>query len=370
MTGQSQLNVLQICHSYYPPFLDCARQYAVLFAGTDYKVTTVYLTGERDEAVIAGSASDEVIFLGFKSSEVAGLKLPAILKVRKIAQAKQYTFCIAHRAKPTYVALLASKLKVISVRHNYGDFGRFSRRIMVNLFKKRLLILGVSNSVRDEIRQHLPDWPHDKIQTLYNRIDIVATQAQLISREDARAHLALPEGAWILGSAGRLHHDKDFPTLLRGFAAALPKLPKNSLLAIMGKGLLENELIALSQKLGIREHVKFLGHVPNGARYFKAFDAFALTSDHEPFGMVLLEAMAAEVPVLCSECGGGAEVVKEAGLLFKLGDANNLALSLLGLRHSNSQGVSNALNKLYRSFSDEAAKTVFWKIVQEAIIKK
>ena len=59
--------VLQICHCYYPPFLDCARQYAQLFDGTNIKVVTVYLTGEPDNAVVAGSASDEVIFLGYKS---------------------------------------------------------------------------------------------------------------------------------------------------------------------------------------------------------------------------------------------------------------------------------------------------------------
>jgi hypothetical protein len=37
--------VLQLCHGYDGPFLDCARQYAALFAGSEYKVTTVYLTG-------------------------------------------------------------------------------------------------------------------------------------------------------------------------------------------------------------------------------------------------------------------------------------------------------------------------------------
>ena len=41
----------------------------------------------------------------------------------------------------------------------------------------------------------------------------------------------------------------------------------------------------------------FLGQVPDARRYFRAFDVFALSSDHEPFGMVLLEAMAAGVPL-------------------------------------------------------------------------
>ena len=43
--GAGQQWILQFCHGYDGPFLDCARQYAALFAGTRYKVCTVYLTG-------------------------------------------------------------------------------------------------------------------------------------------------------------------------------------------------------------------------------------------------------------------------------------------------------------------------------------
>ncbi|HEX5802388.1 MAG TPA: glycosyltransferase, partial [Azospira sp.] len=57
--------VLQFCHCHYGPFLDVARQTAALFAGSPYKVLTVYLTGTPSEAAKAGSASDEVIFLDF-----------------------------------------------------------------------------------------------------------------------------------------------------------------------------------------------------------------------------------------------------------------------------------------------------------------
>lgn len=56
MTASEQW-VLQFCHSYDGPFLDCARQYAALFVGTPYKVCTVYLTGAPDEEVVQGSAS-------------------------------------------------------------------------------------------------------------------------------------------------------------------------------------------------------------------------------------------------------------------------------------------------------------------------
>lgn len=357
------MQVLQICHCYYPPFLDCARQYSTLFAGMEYKVVTVYLTGEPSEEVARATCSDEVIFLGYKSSEVRGLKLKAIAEIRKILSRGEFKFCIAHRSKPTYVALLASKLPVISIHHNYDDFDRFTRRLLVNMFRKRLLLLGVSDSVSDEMRASLPKWPHHQIETLYNRINVAAVQAEFEPRESARAFLGLPQQSWIVGNVGRLHHDKDQATLLRGFKLALPQLPAGSLLVIMGKGPLEKTLKQQAVDLGIAASVIFTGNVPNGKKYFKAFDVFALTSDHEPFGMVLLEAMAAELPLICADCGGGAEVVRDVGQLFPLGDEYALAKCIIAeyASRGNSQ-TANALHKLQGTFSDEAVRERFWKL--------
>jgi len=361
--GREVLQVLQICHCYYPPFLDCARQYSKLFDGTEYKVVTVYLTGEPSEEVAQATCSDEVIFLGYKSSQVRGLKLKAIAEIRKILARGTFKFCIAHRSKPTYVALLASKLPVISIHHNYDDFGRFTRRLLVNLFRNRLLLLGVSDSVRDEMRASLPKWPTSQIETLYNRIDVAAVQSQFLSRQAARDFLGLPADSWIVGNVGRLHHDKDQATLLRGFKKALPRLPANSLLVIMGKGPLEKDLKRLALDLGIAESVVFTGNVPDGKKYFKAFDVFALTSDHEPFGMVLLEAMAAGLPLICSNCGGGAEVVQDIGMLFPLADNDALAVCILNqYNERKSINIPKILQRLQEHFSDEAVRLRFWKL--------
>lgn len=356
------MQILQICHSYYPPFLDCARQYSALFHGTEHQVITVYLTGKVDPEVAAKTCSDEVIFLGYKSSQVRGLKLGAIFKLRKIIQQNQFAFCIAHRVKPTYVALLASKLPIISVHHNYNDYTRLSRRLFINLFKNRVLMFGVSDSVCNDLRRDLKDWPRDRIQTLYNHIDVAMTQVEMVSKDEARKILNLPSKAWVIGNVGRLHHDKDQATLIKAFHLALPNLPNNSLLVVMGAGPLEHELKALVKTLRIESSVLFTGNVPNARRYFKAFDHFALTSDREPFGMVLLEAMAAGLPLICSDCGGGAEVVNGVGELFPFGDDNALAQKLIDVYEARGTTTIQVSNKLNSCFSDEAVRSHFWKI--------
>lgn len=369
--GQPETWILQFCHGYDGPFLDCARQYAALFAGTPYKVCTVYLTGAPSAEVEQGSASDEVIFLDYSSRQVRGLKLAAIRDFRRIAASRDFVLCIAHRFKPIYIALLGSDLPVIGVHHAFGDYRRRSRRLFANTFRKRLALLGVSDAVRDDMRACLPGWPAERIETLYNRIDVAALRSEQASREVAREHLGLPRDAWVVGNVGRLHPDKDQATLIRGFAQALPQLPAGSLLAIMGSGRLENSLKALAAELGVSESVRFLGQVGQGRRYFRAFDVFALSSDHEPFGMVLLEAMAADVPVIGTDCGGGREVVQGVGELFPLGAPGELAAALLRQTQGcDPQSLRQRMReRLEQRFSDQAVRHRFWSLPMCAALR-
>jgi len=366
MTRSTERHVLQFCHGYDGPFLDCARQYASLFVGRGYRMTTVFLTGAADAQVAAGCESDEVLFMEFSSKAIRGLKLDAIRELRKIAATRQFAFCIAHRFKPIYIALLGTALPVIGVHHAFGDYQRRSRRLFAQLFRKRLSLLGVSDAVRDDMRRCLPGWAPERIATLYNRLNTFTLQKQLLPAAEARQALGLAPDAWIVGNVGRLHPDKDQATLLRGFALALARLPEQALLVIIGCGRLEQNLKDLAVELGIVERVRFLGQVPQARLYFKAFDVFALSSDHEPFGMVLLEAMAANVPLLATACGGAPEIVEGAGILFPLSDAERLAqgLEIVAARDDYERVKYEVLmaERLEARFCDYAVRKAFWQL--------
>ncbi len=356
--------ILQFCHGYDGPFLDVARQYAALFKDTPYKVLTVFLTGEPSEAIRQGSASDEVVFLEQSKKAVRGLKLNAMLKLKQCIRGKSLTLIIAHRFKPLYIAALTTlftRIPLIGVHHGFGDYNRLARRWFVRRFQTRLLLLGVSNAVRDEIRERLPEWPIEKIQTLYNRIDAQALRATQLSKQEAREKLGLPPTAFIIGNVGRLHPDKDQATLISAFALARPSLPAETCLVIMGKGPLETRLRAQANDLGISNDVHFLGQIPEARRYFRAFDIFALTSDHEPFGMVLLEAMAADLPVICTDCGGGREVVEGSGYLFPLKNSDYLKNILISLK--NLEKPTDHIKKI-TFFSDKNIRETFFKLIK------
>ena len=359
--------ILQLCHGYSGPFLDVARQYAVLFRDTPFKVLTVYLTGAPSEEARAGSASDEVIFLDYSSKEIRGLKLDAIRKVKEIDANRDIALVIAHRFKPVYVACLATQLPVIGIHHAFGDYGRPQRRWFAHFFRRRLSLLGVSNAVRDDIRRRLPEWAPERIETLHNRLNVDDVRSRLVPREDARAKLGLPQRAFVIANVGRLHPDKDQATLLKGFAEALPDLPEGSVLAIAGHGPLEKDLKALARRLGISGKVCFLGQIPDARRYFRAFDLFVLSSDHEPFGMVLLEAMAAEVPVLATDCGGAPEVVGDSNQLFPLRAPGQLANTLVNFSsvqdNANRRAIAEiAYRRLCDSFSDASGHRTFFAL--------
>ena len=173
--------------------------------------------------------------------------------------------------------------------------------------------------------------------------------------------LGLPDDVPVIANVGRLHADKDQATLLAGFAKALPKLPADTLLVIAGSGPLESALKAQAATLDIAGNVRFLGQVKDVARLFRAFDLFVLSSDHEPFGMVLLEAMVAGVPVIATDCGGASEVVEDPLWLFPLRDANALAekMAVFFITESFKNSKEQRLHDL---FSDEAARQRFFSL--------
>jgi glycosyltransferase involved in cell wall biosynthesis len=357
--------VLQVCHSYYPPYLDVARQYNALFDRAHWHITTVFLTGASDPAIADQIGSDTVIFLEHESRALRGFKRAQIRQLREIAAANRFAFAIAHRYKALYICTHVPGLFTFGVHHRPGGYKRWTRRFYVRGHRQSLALLGVSDAVRDNMRRSLPDFPPEKIETLYNHIDPQVQRAELLERAQARAHLQLPADVYLFGNVGRLHPDKDQATLIRAFARSIDRLG-DARLVLVGKGRLEQNLKALAAELGVADRVLFTGPVPDARRYFAAFDSFVLSSDHEPFGMVLLEAMAARLPIAATDCGGAGEVVGDAGLTFALGDVAGLAEVLCRLQALDAAGIdamqARLEERLQRLFTDRAVRAAFWSL--------
>lgn len=343
--------VLQLCHGHAPPFDDVARQWRVLFDGTGYKVLTVFLTGQSDAQVEKLVDSDETVFLEYSSRDLRGLKLKAIREIKRLNNRYNFEFAIAHRYKSIYIACHVHGLPVYGVAHAYGVFEGFWRKRFVYRQRRSLSIFGVSNAIRDDVRQSLSGYPIDKIQTFYNHIHVEKYQHGQVEKQVARDFLKIPQNAYVVGNVGRLHPDKDQSTLIKGFALAEIS---DAILVIIGAGRLEGELKELAASLGVSERVLFAGTIPQAWKYFKAFDLFVLTSDHEPFGMVLLEALVAGVEIVTTREGGAAEVAGESDT-FAVGDSQTLAKLMVSCCHNRSKESA----PIKSCFTDEGAKANF-----------
>ena len=360
-----QKYVLQLCHDYSIPFLDVARQYASLFKNTEYQVITVYLVGEADQQVIDYTDSDEVLFLNNHSGDLKGLKRKQIKQLKQLCCQYDFTFAIGHRYQAIYILRHIKNLPVIGVNHSFGKFKRFTRRLFVNMHKKNLYLIGISNAIRDEMRTCLPKFPKEQILTLYNRVNVDHVQKVQVNRSEARKHLGLPDDKYVFSNVGRLHPDKDQKTLINAFAKVAPKLP-DAILVILGKGRLEKELKHQVKQLDLEERVLFPGLVPHAVNYYRAFDSFVLSSDHEPFGMVLLEAIIAEVPVIATNAGGAKEVINNTQWLFDVGDVNQLEKLMLDIYHQDESKIKSITEEnmqwLKQNFTDDAVEDSFWKL--------
>jgi glycosyltransferase involved in cell wall biosynthesis len=134
-------------------------------------------------------------------------------------------------------------------------------------------------------------------------------------RARLRSGLGLPDGEPVIGIAGRLMNWKGQHHVLRALAG-LRSGGRQAHGLIVGGTAYDTEpeyepfLHGLARELGIAEHVTFTGQVPDATCYTQLMDVAVNASDPEPFGIVLLEAMALGVPVVAVNSGGPAEIVE------------------------------------------------------------
>ncbi|MHA6616958.1 glycosyltransferase [Pseudonocardia sp. DLS-67] len=145
-------------------------------------------------------------------------------------------------------------------------------------------------------------------------------------RAAARERLGLGVDDVVFGIVARLSPQKAHHVLLRAFAAAAATRPALRLV-VVGGGEREQELRALADELGIASRVRFTGVRSDVAELLPGLDVSCLSSVHEGVPLTLLEAMAAALPVVSTDCGALADMVTEGqdGFLVPVGDQDGLA---------------------------------------------
>lgn len=157
-------------------------------------------------------------------------------------------------------------------------------------------------------------------------------------RAAARIALGAGDGERLVGVVGRLQPWKGQHVFLAAGARVAERHPEARFVVIGGAigGFDEGypaELCAYAERLGIAGRTAFLGHRDDVQALLPGLDVCVLASFEEPFGITVVEAMAAGVPVVATGAGGVPEIIREAreGLLVHVGDHGAMAeaISLL-----------------------------------------
>jgi glycosyltransferase involved in cell wall biosynthesis len=180
----------------------------------------------------------------------------------------------------------------------------------------------------------------EKISVLPVRTDI---QKWINGKTTVDLHAQYPNASPIILTAGRLVAQKNIDVLLLAFAKTVKRLPK-ALLVIIGTGAEERRLKQKAQTLGISECVVFMPWTDDLVSYMKTADIYALSSDYEGWGRVLVEAMACGLPVVTTDVGCAGEVFIDDrhGKIVPIRDADAFADALIAL------GLNIEMRQSYR----------------------
>lgn len=161
-----------------------------------------------------------------------------------------------------------------------------------------------------------------------------APSPHTLSRENARRVLQLADNTHHIVWVGRLSEEKAPDRVVEAFGQAFGN-QSGVKLSIIGDGPMRDSLQTRAAELGVGDRVIFHGIVPDASHYLRGFDSFALTSRTEGTPLVLLEAMAAEIPIVATAVGGVPDVVSpnEADLVRVEADERAIITQLAQALH-------------------------------------
>ena len=169
-------------------------------------------------------------------------------------------------------------------------------------------LLAVTQDLADSIQRVVALSPIEILPHAFELPELTET------RDEIRQRFHLQANETLVFCVGRLETFKGHDVLLHAWGKCLAVHPQAKLW-IAGIGSEKETLLQLATELGIEDSVKFVGYLSKDEvhQHMEAADLFVLPSRSEPFGIVLLEAMAHGLPVVASAVGGIPEVVPKVG---------------------------------------------------------
>lgn len=239
----------------------------------------------------------------------------------------------------------------------YGHFGLLGSKFCLLLEKLAARLTDRLIALTDQERMDYVQFavaPSSKLRTIHSGVALDRYLNGQFDQNRKRAFLECADHDLIIGFVGWLLPIKGVMHLLKAMEIICRHYPHTRLVYV-GKGGLEKDLKAATQRLGLTTNIKFLGWRDDIAEIMPLFDIFVLPSLNEGMGRVLVEAMAAARPVVASDVGGIPDLIKpgQNGILVPPGNTQALAAGIMQLidqpNKANKMGqVGRQLSRNYR----------------------
>lgn len=242
-----------------------------------------------------------------------GLSLFAALSLRKVI--KDINPDIIHNHQRNILAnmiiMLFRRVKKIYFEHggHLMSGGSFATSLFYLLFAARYqIVMTNSNYVCDKMKT-FKTLVNKEILVFYIGVH-VEMYRQERNKSGIKKEIGLMPGHKIVGIVGRLVEQKGIDDFIK-VAAKIQKVNKLCQFVVVGDGPLQKPLEQLALQLHVK--IKFLGDRSDVPQLMSAFDLFMITSKWEPFGIVVLEALASRVPVVGFSVEGMKEIFEAGG---------------------------------------------------------
>ncbi|MFC7357406.1 glycosyltransferase [Jejudonia soesokkakensis] len=214
------------------------------------------------------------------------------------------------------------KTKTIFTEHSSHNRRRhsFYRVFERWIYSKYDTIITISENSKQNLKQHIRGVKNNLV-TINNGVAI----SKFINASESAEILSKKVGnKKFLIQVSRFYYPKDQNTVIR----CLQHLPQEVALLLVGNGKEIHTSKKLVTKLGLENRVHFLGLRSDVPALLKASDIVILSSQYEGLSLSSIEGMASGKPFIASEVPGLTEIVKNAGILFSVGNEKELALRI------------------------------------------
>jgi len=234
-----------------------------------------------------------------------------------------------HYLRENYIAMLAKrynkKIRVVYTNHFILPNDAVTRLSNRLLDKKQDQMIAVCNKGKEQLIAN--GWGGEHIQVIFNAVDPAAWEGDR-SESTMRSELGIPNDRFVMLCASRFADDKGHKYLIDAVKRLTELTATPFTLVLAGDGPLLEERKAQAEALGLMDYIKFIGFRKDIKNLYKGSDLYVNSSRHEALSFLIIEAMAAGLPVIATNIAGNPDIVNDesgCGLLVEYDNPDSMA---------------------------------------------